>query len=127
MLVVRLADDARAPMRGAMNVRRREAVDAEHFHAARGEVIERGAPHRTESYDYGVVLLRLCGHACTRRRLAPYGKTSTTSPAFCRCCIPRQYSTVSRSACAARKVPRSGSGGTRKAVNSSGKTSSSPT
>src|SRR5205807_894028 len=53
-------------------------------------------------------------------RAGLYGNTSTTSPSRCRCCMPRQYSTVSRSACALRNTSRSGPDGTRNAANSSG-------
>src|SRR4051812_39218934 len=115
MLVVRLANDARASVCRAMRVRGREAVDAEHVHAARGEMMEHGTPHRAEPHDHGVVLLRSGHHECTKRRAALYGNTSTTSPSRCRCCMPRQYSTVSRSACALRKTSRSGPDGTRNA------------
>ena len=44
-------------MRGAERVRRREAVDAEHFPAAFGQLIGGCASHRAQADDYRVVFI----------------------------------------------------------------------
>jgi hypothetical protein len=61
ILEVRLADDAALPVRRAEIVRRVEAVETEHALAARGELGERGAPHRAEPQDDRV---ERAAHAC---------------------------------------------------------------
>jgi hypothetical protein len=55
VLEVGLADDARAPVRGAECVRGRPAVEAGDAEAAAGELVGGGAPHGAEADDQDVV------------------------------------------------------------------------
>ncbi len=57
MLEVREADDPRQPVRRAVLVQEVEPLEPEHALPPAGEVVERRAPHPTDSDDHDVVAL----------------------------------------------------------------------